>query len=676
MAIKSLTDEQVATWTREQKDTWWLQNVYRGNMAQLTLRSAFTGFLMGGILSATNLYIGAKTGWTLGVGLTSVILAFATFRVLSKIPGVKDFTILENNAMQSIATSAGYMTGPLISGLAAYMMVTNRIISPWHMMWFNLVLSVLGVLIAFPLKRRFINDEQQPFPEGRACGVLLDTLYTSESSVGVFKAKALAIAALAAGSIKFLSGESYQELIQGRWLGLERIYWLADHPLDRVSAWLKARGHDLTFTLWKVDPSRLDLSPTLNVEMFGAGGLMNIRYAANLFAGMFVTYWIAAPLVVASKILTSPAGKLIEPGVAFRRTDVLNGWLLWPGVTMLVLASLLAFLAKPKMIIDSFKGLFKKKDAQADVLKDIELPVWVSLVGVPLVGAIGVWMAHSWFDVKWHWGALAIVLIIALTLIAVNATALTSTTPTGSLSKISQITFGGLDKKFAATGSVFNPGVNLMTACMTTEVASNASNLLMDIKPGYMLGAKPRQQVIGHIIGIVSGAMASTPLFFVLFLSGHPANPFSKPNPEMADKRIYDFLVTEKFSFTAAVQWKGINDLIANGLTNLPDSAKIAMLVCGIFGVAFEVLRIVTKNKSPVSPVAFGLGIVLPPDSSLWMFMGSLFFWVTGKMYAAHKASIGNKVWIQTHEPICAGLIAGAAIIGIGDILVKVFLLN
>jgi len=76
------------------------------------------------------LYIGAKTGWTLGVGLTSVILAFAVFKALSKL-GVKDFTILENNAMQSIATAAGYMTGPLVSGLAAYMMVKNALI-PWN----------------------------------------------------------------------------------------------------------------------------------------------------------------------------------------------------------------------------------------------------------------------------------------------------------------------------------------------------------------------------------------------------------------------------------------------------------------------------------------------------------------------------------------------------------------
>jgi hypothetical protein len=46
------------------------------------------------------------------------------------------------------------------------------------------------------------------------------------------------------------------------------------------------------------------------------------------------------------------------------------------------------------------------------------------------------------------------------------------------------------------------------------------------------------------------------------------------------------------------------------------------------------------------------------------------------KLYHARKESNGHKIWIESHEPICAGLIAGAALIGIGDILVKVFLLK
>ena len=79
MPLLQLSDEQVRTMSRAEKDRWWLENVYKGDMPQLTLRSALTGMLLGSVLSLTNLYIGIQTGWTLGVGITSVILAFASF---------------------------------------------------------------------------------------------------------------------------------------------------------------------------------------------------------------------------------------------------------------------------------------------------------------------------------------------------------------------------------------------------------------------------------------------------------------------------------------------------------------------------------------------------------------------------------------------------------------------
>src|SRR5262249_35708709 len=85
MAIKQLTPEQIHSMSLEEKDRWWLENVYRGDMPQLTLRSGLTGMFLGAFLSLTNLYVGARTGWSLGVGITSVILAFALFKVLSKI---------------------------------------------------------------------------------------------------------------------------------------------------------------------------------------------------------------------------------------------------------------------------------------------------------------------------------------------------------------------------------------------------------------------------------------------------------------------------------------------------------------------------------------------------------------------------------------------------------------
>jgi len=73
-----LSDEQIRTMSLEEKDRWWLDQVYKGDMPQLTIRAAVTGMGLGLILSLTNLYIGIMTGWTLGVGVTSVILFLNT----------------------------------------------------------------------------------------------------------------------------------------------------------------------------------------------------------------------------------------------------------------------------------------------------------------------------------------------------------------------------------------------------------------------------------------------------------------------------------------------------------------------------------------------------------------------------------------------------------------------
>jgi uncharacterized oligopeptide transporter (OPT) family protein len=652
MALLHLTDEQTATWSREQKDHWWLTNVYRGDMPQLTLRAAITGFLLGGILSATNLYVGAKTGWTLGVGITSVILAFAMFKVLSRL-GAKDMTILENNCMQSIATSAGYMTGPLISGMAAYMMVQNQPMAWPRMLLFNVVLSLLGVLVAFPMKRRFINDEQQPFPEGRACGVVLDTLYTSHASVGLFKAKALAYAALIAGGLKFISGENIMNFIQTKAFGLKR-FWNLPEDLTLWYYNLADKGRLPIPKLANVDIRQLGLTATMDLAMVGAGGLMGIRAAVSMLIGMILNFCFIVPWMISIGEITA------RPDGTFSRIHVLNTWALWWGIAIMVTAALASLFAKPKILVSAFSGFFKKKQAGKDVVAHIELPLWISFVGVPILGVIGVWMTHVWFGVRVDLGALAIPLIIILTLIAANSTALTGITPTGSLSKIPQFLFGTLHPR--------HPPTNLMTATMCTEVASNASNLLMDIKPGYMLGAKPRQQAIGHCIGIVAGAIASTPLFYLLFLSDY------KPGMNLQES-----MITKQFGFPSALQWKGVSDLVAavfsHGKSPIPQSAVWAMGIAAAVGLALELVRILRRKGFPLSPLAIGLGVVIPPDSTIAMFAGAGFFWLMRRRYGERPESKGYGLWVDTQEPLCAGMIAGAALVGIADVLVKVFLL-
>jgi uncharacterized oligopeptide transporter (OPT) family protein len=642
MAIKQLTEEQIREWSVEQKDRWWLENVYRGDMPQLTLRASLTGFILGGILSATNLYIGAKTGWSLGVGITSVILAFAFFKVLQRL-GAREFTILENNAMQSIATAAGYMTAPLISSLTAYMIVNQTILPWWQIISWNVVISILGVLFAFPMKRRFINDEQHPFPEGQAAGVVMDTLHSSDAAVGLLKAKILGIAAGLAAFIKFLQSESIHEFLQKKLLGLKSVWHLPEDLFQLFGV------TDATVPkIRNIDVRQLTITPALDVALIGAGGLMGIRAGFSLLLGAVINYVFLAPWMIEIGDIAAKA----DGSYGMRQITL---WSLWPGVAAMVIASFVSFFAKPDVITSAFRGLSGQKRGE-DVLSHIEFPLWISIVGIPIMSFVSAWMAYEFFDVPIWATLVGLPLTFILSLVAANSTALTSTTPVGPTSKITQLFYG-----LVRPGDIKS---NLATAGITAEVVGNSSNLLMDIKPGYMLGAKPRQQAIGHIIGIISGAIASTFLFFLLFTKNvDPNNPSTIENLQSKD-----------FPMPAVTIWKGVAEVLTKGLSQLPSSVVTAVIIACLAALALEVLRIITKNRMPLSPVAIGLAFVIDFRSSLCMFAGAFLFWLLGVGRVKEEHASGH-LWVENHEPICAGVIAGASLMGILDILVGVFLL-
>ena len=661
MALNQLSDEQVATWTRLEKDRWWLENVYRGDMPQLTVRAAITGFLLGGILSATALYIAGRTGITIGVGLTSVILAFAIYRIMSRTGMIGDFTILENNCTQSIATAAGYMVSPMVAGLAAYMMVTGIIVPWWQLMIFNIVISSVGVLVAFPMKRRFINEDQLPFPEGRAAGVVLDALYTGEAAAGMLRAKLLAVIALLTALYQFISSDGWMRLIQFTVLRMDKWAGLAEpwHWRERFDQYYYDAAGRLNLwipTILGTDVRQLGLRLTLDAAMLGVGGLMGVRVATSVLLGALVNFAVLAPIMIQRgdiRAYTAPDGAL----VAISRTEIVNQWSLWWGVTMMVVGALVGLFARPEIFTQAFAALTRKKEPAApiaDPLHHIELPLWLSFAGIPILSIGGAMITHQFFGVSWLFALISLPLIFLLTVICANSMALTAWTPTSALSKITQFSMGAIDR--------VNPAANLVPATMTAEIASNASNLLSDIKPGYMLGAKPRQQAIGHVIGIFAGALTTVPLFFLLFLP---------PGPD--GTRSASTIVSEQFPMPNAIQWKGVADLITNGLSQLPASAVISMIVAAVLAVVFEVARIRTRNRFPLSAVSIGLGVVLPPESCLAMWVGAMVFWWQARKNPA-PGTRAHAIWVEGYESVCAGLISGAALVGIGNAIVNVLI--
>ncbi|HLD44893.1 MAG TPA: OPT/YSL family transporter, partial [bacterium] len=422
-------------------------------------------------------------------------------------------TILENNAIQSIATAAGYSNGALAASLAAYMTITNRLIPSWQAMIWLILLGVLGVLFAFPFKKRFINDEQQPFPEGKACGIVMEGLHSGQDREGVFKTKLMMFS-----------------------MGLATVWKLCSSELVMKSLWSKlgyipAYLDDFFYNTLNLKPSILDTQLkdlTVRLEsdlvMYAFGGLIGIRIGSSLLLGALINYVILAPIMMKQGIIV---------GVGFK---AITSWALWGGVAMMTTASLLSFFAKPKMLISAFSGMFSNKKRNRDVLKDIELPMKVFVIGIPTVGLTTAMVGHFFFHFSWWLGLIALPLVFIMTLISVHSTALTAITPSGPVGKITQLIY-----------AVVSPGnitTNIMSACVAAETSSSASNLLMDIKPGYMLGAKPRQQALGHVLGVIVGVLVAVPVFYMMI------------NYDLTN------LFSEKLPAPAGTVWKAVAELL------------------------------------------------------------------------------------------------------------------
>ncbi len=168
----------------------WFRNVYRGDLPQLTTRAVLMGCLLGAVMSLSNLFVGLKTGWGLGVAITACVLSYSLGAVLSRAGLLSsNLSILENNCMQSAASSAGYSTGSvMVSAVSALLLIQGHHMPFWTLTAWTSLVAMLGVFLAVPMKRQMINAEQLPFPSGIAAAQTLRSLY-AERRGGLQKGK-------------------------------------------------------------------------------------------------------------------------------------------------------------------------------------------------------------------------------------------------------------------------------------------------------------------------------------------------------------------------------------------------------------------------------------------------------------------------------------------------------
>ncbi len=604
-------------------DRYWLKHVYRADTtAQLTARALITGCIIGGVMSFSNLYVGLKTGWGLGASITAAILAYAffsTWQQLRGLPESEHFTVLENNTMQTAASSAAYMTSAgLVAAIPALYMVTKEsgaIPALYHMTSQGVRLDVIsaipwligvclvGVVAAIPVKRKLINQERLRFPSGIACAETLESLHASGAE-GLSKAKALMVSGGFAALIALVK---------------DGFGWLP----GTVPIFGKA------LQKWTV-------SFGLEVWTLGAGAIMGLRETISMLVAAAVTFIWAPEVLLEAGYIT--CGKLPEGAVCgpeFIGYRDITGWTLWPGVAIMVAHSLTGLLLQaPKMIKGLLKTLGGGDDAEhVEGLAEVEVPMKWFWIGLVVVGGLSVALQAAYFDIPPQYGALAVVLAIALAFVAARSTGETDITPVGAMGKVTQLVFGGVLK-----GQIVP---NLMAASVTGGAASQVGDLLTDMKTGYQLGASPRKQVVAQVAGVFVGAVFAALAFALL------VNP--------------DDLGGAEWPAPAAVIWAKVAELLSKGLDHIEDSKLAAMQWAGLAGAVMAVIEAVipAKTKKYLPSVA-GMGVapMVPFLYSFNMFVGAVLGAVYTKLNPKHATAF--------MVVIASGLIAGETLMGVG----------
>lgn len=567
---------------------------------QLTVRAALTGMVLGATLSICNVYLGLKIGWGINVSITGILVAFAAWQAISAVSGgrVPGMGKLENNINQSACSAAGSVSSAgLVSAIPALTLLEGVTFS-WYMLatWI-FVVCMVGITVATGLRREMIINDKLPFPTGIACAETIKEIY-NKGSEAIVRVSMLAGAAVVAATVKVLE---------------------INHIFKRTDLGVKINNAPAAAYGFSFEPTLL---------MYGVGGLIGLRATTSLIGGAILAYAIIGP-------------RLVDEGVVGSASfSSLMEWLLWPGVTLMVVASLVSFsFSMPRII----RGMLNKNTGPAGAPAtdegDVSRQWFIAGIGLALV--CGVILQVVFFGIVW-WAAVAAVLLsFVLAIVAARVSGETNVTPVGPMGKVTQLMFAVMMPKNAAA--------NLMSASVTAGASSQAADLMHDFRCGYLLGAVARKQVVAQILGAFAGALVGSAAYLVLI-----------PDPKA-------MLLTSEWPAPAVAAWKAVAEVFRDGIENLPRGATSAMLIAAVAGVVLPTLERVLPAKVKTyipSAASMGLGFVITPAVSMAMFIGAAIGFGLEKVF---------KTWTSRFLiTICAGIVAGESLTGAGHAVLKV----
>ena len=564
---------------------------------EFTVTSVIMGILLAIIFGAANAYLGLRVGMTVSASIPAAVISMGVIRVIMK----KD-SILESNMVQTIGSAGESLAAGAIFTLPVLFLWSKEgVTEAPSLITISLIAlfgGILGVLFMVPLRNALIVKEHGvlPYPEGTACAeVLLAGEEGGASAKSVFAGMGLA------ALFKFVVD------------GLKVIPSVITVPLKAF---------------------KTELSAEVYPALLGVGYICGPKIASYMFAGGLIGWFVLIPAIITfggSTILYPGTKTIADMYAAGGASAIWSSYIRYIGAGAVAAGGIISLIKSLPLIVrtfaDAIKGMKGAGNSNSAVRTESDLDMRVIGIGV-LIMIIAIWLLPE-IPVS-PLGAVIIALFgfffatVSSRMVGIVGS---SNNPVSGMA-IATLLFSTLCLKVTGDTGVHGMKGAIAIGSVICIIAAMAGDTSQDLKTGYILGATPKKQQIGELIGAVVSAVTIGGVLVLL-------------------DSAWGFGTTE-LAAPQATLMKMIIEGVMEG--NLP----WALVFIGVFiAIVVEILGI------SVLPVAIGL--YLPLELSATIMIGGVIRWFVDKKKADKEENKDANSGIL----FCSGMIAGEGLVGI-----------
>jgi len=598
---------------------------------ELTVRGLILGVLITLVFTAANVFFGLKAGLTFATSIPAAVISMAVLR------GFKGMTIQENNIVQTVASAAGTLS-------AIIFVLPGLVIIGWWTgfpYWISVSVcalgGILGVMYSIPLRRALVTQSDLPYPEGVACAEVLKIGGGAEAQAAAVADARAGLKAVIWGSIV---SAFFALVVATRVFAGDLVRYF------RVGAGGAVSGFDLLFSF----------------ALFGVGHLVGLWVGVAMGVGALIAWAWGVPHYSALAGSHAAAAALAH--------ETWNHQIRFVGAGTILVAALwtLAKLGKP--VYGGLRSAMaasraRRTGGQADLPRsERDIPIgMVGLITLLCLAPIAVLLAN--FDsggaLSAHMTTLVIGGLIYIALMSFFVSAVcgymagligSSNSPLSGIGILAVIGAAlllvfGVRSSLPAAAEPALVAFALFVTAIVFAVATIANNNLQDLKTGQLVDATPWKQQVALIIGVIAGAAIIPPIMDLL---NHAYGFAGAPGPHRERA-----LPAPQAGLISALAQGVLQNNVDWSLIEVGVGIGVAMIVID------ELLRRATRGAH-LSPLAVGLGIYLPTQSTLMVVVGALVGWY----FDRHAERRANPASIkQLGVLLASGMIVGEGLIGV-----------